>query len=85
MASVIIVDDAIFMRKMLSDILKKDGHKIVAEAKNAKEAIELYQKHKPDLVTMDIIMPKVGGLDGIDAVREIMKGDGSARILMVSA
>jgi len=81
-AKVLVVDDAVFMRRMLTDILTEGGHEVVAEASNGKEAAEQYKKAKPDLVTMDIIMPEVGG---IDAVKEIVKGDKNARILMVSA
>ena len=80
--TVLVVDDAIFMRKMLTDILEEGGYKVVGEAANGKEAQEQYTKVKPDIVTMDIIMPEVGG---IEAVREIVKGDGNAKVLMVSA
>ncbi len=79
---ILIVDDAIFMRKMLSDILKEGGYDVVAEAGDGKVAIEEYKKVKPDLVTMDIIMPEMGG---IDAVKQIIDIDESAKILMVSA
>jgi two-component system chemotaxis response regulator CheY len=79
---VLIVDDAIFMRRMLSDIIKEAGHEVIGEASNGREAIDLYAKQKPDLVTMDIIMPEMGG---IDAVKEIVAKDKNACILMVSA
>ena len=85
MAKILIVDDAIFMRKMLSDILVKDGHEIVGEAENAKEAVNLYKKLKPDVMTLDIIMPEVEGIDALKAIREINSEDPQARILMVSA
>ena len=85
MAKILIVDDAIFMRKMLSDILAKDGHQIVGEAENAKEAVNLYKKLKPDVVTLDIIMPDVEGIDALKAIKEITTQDPQARILMVSA
>lgn len=81
-ARVMVVDDAIFMRKMLSDILKEGGYEIVAEAANGKESVEQYSKTKPDIVTMDIIMPE---MSGIDAVKEIIDKDKNAKILMVSA
>jgi two-component system chemotaxis response regulator CheY len=80
-----IVDDALFMRKMLSDILKKEGYEICAEAANGKDAIDQYQQVKPDVVTMDIVMPKVNEIDGIGAVKEIVKFDPKAKIIMVSA
>lgn len=85
MARVLVVDDALFMRKMLSDILKKEGIEICGEAENGKDAIGKYQQLKPDLVTMDIVMPKVEEIDGIGAVKEIIKIDPQARIIMVSA
>ncbi len=85
MARVMIVDDALFMRKMLSDILKRENIEICGEAENGKEAIEKYQQLKPDLVTMDIVMPKVEEIDGVGAVKEIVKVDPQAKIIMVSA
>ena len=85
MASVLVVDDALFMRRMLSEILKKEGIEIVGEAENGKDAINKYQELKPDLVTMDIVMPKIEEIDGIDAVKEIIKIDPQAKIIMVSA
>jgi len=85
MAKVLVVDDALFMRKMLIDILKKEGFEICGDAENGKDAIEQYKQLKPDLVTMDIVMPKMDEVDGIGAVREIMKIDPQAKIIMVSA
>jgi len=79
---ILIVDDAIFMRKMIGDILKKEGYEICGEAENGIEALSKYKELHPDLVTMDIIMPD---MSGIDAVQEIVKQDYSAKILMVSA
>lgn len=84
-ARILIVDDALFMRKMLVNILKKEGFEICAEAENGKEAIEKYKELKPDAVTMDIIMPKIDEIDGIGAVKEIIKTDPQAKIIMVSA
>jgi two-component system chemotaxis response regulator CheY len=78
----LIVDDTKFMRNMLKSILTKKGIEIVAEASNGKEAVEKYKEFKPDLVTMDIIMPEV---DGIQAVKEIMKINSDAKIIMCSA
>jgi len=82
---VLVVDDAVFMRKMIGDILKKEGYEIAGEAENGKEAVDKYIELKPDLVTMDIVMPKVGDIDGIGAVKQIMQHDQKAKILMVSA
>ncbi|MFH1092895.1 MAG: response regulator [Candidatus Omnitrophota bacterium] len=82
---VLVVDDAVFMRKMIGDILKKEGYEVAGEAENGKEAVDKYTELSPDLVTMDIVMPKVGDIDGIGAVKQIMQKDGKAKILMVSA
>ena len=79
---VLVCDDAIFMRTMISDILSGAGYEVVGEAETGVQAIERYKELKPDLVTMDIVMPDMGG---IDAVREIVKGDPNAKILMCSA
>lgn len=79
---VLIVDDAAFMRMMIKNILVEDGFEIAGEAKNGKEAIELYKELEPDLVTMDITMPD---MDGIEAVKEILEIDKEARIIMCSA
>jgi two-component system chemotaxis response regulator CheY len=81
-ASVLICDDAIFMRRMISDILSQAGYRVAGEAGNGLQAVEMYRTLRPDLVTMDIVMPDMGG---IDAVREIIRGDPNARILMCSA
>ncbi|HEX7337088.1 MAG TPA: response regulator [Gemmatimonadales bacterium] len=80
--TVLVCDDAIFMRTMISDILSQAGFEIVGEAESGVQAVEKYKALKPDLVTMDIVMPDMGG---IEAVREICKGDPSAKILMCSA
>jgi len=79
---VLVCDDAIFMRTMIGDILASAGYEVVGEAETGVQAIERYRELKPDLVTMDIVMPDMGG---IDAVREIVKGDPNAKILMCSA
>ncbi|MDI7252011.1 MAG: response regulator, partial [Actinomycetota bacterium] len=68
--TVLIVDDALFMRMMIRDILSKDGFEVIGEAENGVEAVERYKEMRPDLVTMDIVMPE---MDGIEAVRQIMK------------
>ncbi len=81
-AKVLIADDAIFMRTMIKDILTKSGYSVCGEAATGIEAVEQYKKLKPDLVTMDIVMPELGG---IEAVREIIKFDSNAKILMCSA
>jgi len=85
MANILIVDDSKFMRKMLSDILTEEGHHIVGEAENAKEAIELFKRLKPDLVTLDIIMPEVEGFNAISALKDIINANFQAKVVMVSA
>lgn len=79
---VMIVDDALFMRNMLKDIFVRAGHQVVAEADNGESALQLYQANRPDLVTMDIVMPKKSG---IEALQEIMASDPQACVVMVSA
>jgi two-component system chemotaxis response regulator CheY len=81
-ARVLISDDAIFMRTMIKDILTKGGYTVCGEASTGLEAVQKYKELKPDIVTMDIVMPEMGG---IDAVKEIMKFDNNAKILMCSA
>jgi two-component system chemotaxis response regulator CheY len=79
---VLFCDDSSFMRAILKGIILKDPFILAGEAGNGKEAVEIYKKTRPDLVTMDIVMPE---MDGIDAVREIRAFDPEAKILMVSA
>jgi two-component system chemotaxis response regulator CheY len=82
MARVLVVDDAAFMRKMVSDALATGGHEVVGEAGNGVEAISQYQALKPDLVTLDITMPEK---DGLAALGEIVAADPSAKVVMCSA
>lgn len=79
---VLIVDDAIFMRMKLKDILEKNGFEVVAEAQNGVEAVEKYNSEKPDLVTMDITMPEMDGVAALKAIKQI---DPSAKVIMCSA
>ena len=79
---VLIVDDAIFMRKMISDILVENGMEIAGEADTGAKAVQKYAELRPDLVTMDIIMPE---MNGIDAVRKIVESDSQAKVVMCSA
>ena len=78
---VLICDDSIVMRKMINDILSRNGFNVVGQAKNGVEAVELYSKLQPDLVTMDIIMP---GEPGVEIVKKIVTLDAKARIMMVT-
>lgn len=79
---VLIVDDAVFMRMKLRDILEKNGYEVVAEAQNGLEAVEKYKQESPDLVTMDITMPE---MDGVTALKEIKALDEGAKVIMCSA
>lgn len=79
--TVLVVDDAAFMRMMIRDILSKEGY-VIHEAVNGRDAIEKYTEVRPDLVTMDITMP---GMSGLDALRAIREKDPTARVLIVSA
>jgi len=82
MARVLVVDDAAFMRKVVSDALTSGGHEVVGEAGNGNEAIQRYQELQPELTTLDITMPEK---DGLSALAEIISINPSARVLMCSA
>ena len=79
---VLVVDDAAFMRIKLKDILEKNNYEVVGEAENGIEAIEKYKEVSPDIVTMDITMPE---MDGVEALKEIINHDADAKVLMCSA
>ena len=80
--TVIIADDAQFMRLMLKDILEEMGLTVVAEAADGRQAVAMYREHHPDLTFLDITMPD---LDGVEACREILAEDPQARVIMISA
>jgi two-component system chemotaxis response regulator CheY len=82
MARVLVVDDAAFMRKMVSDALASGGHEIVGEAGDGAEAVVRYQELRPEVTTLDITMPEK---DGLEALREIIALDPGARVVMCSA
>ena len=79
--TVLVVDDAAFMRMMIRDILTGEGY-VVREAVNGLDAVKKYTEQRPDLVTLDITMPEMNGLDALRAIRE---ADPHARVLMVSS
>jgi two-component system chemotaxis response regulator CheY len=79
---ILVVDDAIFMRSMIRDIFACGPFVIAGEAENGAEAVRLYQELRPDLTTMDIVMPQ---MDGISALREIIRIDPAAKVVMCSA
>jgi two-component system chemotaxis response regulator CheY len=81
-ARILVVDDAAFMRKMVSDALIKGGHEVVGEAGNGTEAVTRFAELRPELTTLDITMPEK---DGLTALKEIIELDPSARVIMCSA
>ena len=80
--TVLVCDDAMFMRTMIADILTQAGFEVVGEAETGEQAVQKYRQLLPDMVTMDIVMPSMGG---IEAVRAICKDHPDAKILMCSA
>jgi two-component system, chemotaxis family, chemotaxis protein CheY len=82
MARILVVDDAAFMRKVLSDALMAGGHEVAGEAANGNEALERFPDVRPDLTTLDITMPDK---DGLATLRELMTLDPDARVVIVSA
>ena len=82
MPSVLIADDAAFMRMMLKNVLTEAGYEVVGEAENGAVAVSKYRELNPDLTTMDITMPE---MDGLAALKEIRSADPSARVVMCSA
>ena len=82
MKRLLVVDDALFMRKMISGVAAEAGWEVVGEAGDGVEAVALYQKLRPDLVTMDLVMPEMGGLE---ALRLIRASDPEAQVVVVTA
>ena len=82
MARILVADDASFMRQMIREIVELEGHEVVAEASDGIEAIDQFKNHHPDVVTMDIVMPRRSGIDAVKAILEI---DPTARVVMCSA
>lgn len=82
MKTVLICDDAAFMRTILKNLITLNGYHVIGEAVNGMDACEMYRRLKPDLVTMDITMPV---MDGIEAVKEIIAEFPDANIIMCSA
>jgi two-component system chemotaxis response regulator CheY len=82
MKRLLIVDDALLMRKMIGDVAAEAGWEVAGEACNGREAVELYDRLRPDLVTMDVVMPE---LSGLEALRQIRTADPEAKVVMVTA
>ena len=78
----LIVDDALIMRKRIREIAEEAGWQVAGEAKNGEQAVALYHQEKPDLVTLDIVMPK---MDGVSALKQMIQDDPQARVVMISA
>lgn len=82
MSNILIVDDAMFMRTLLKNILFSGGHTIAGEAADGTEAVEKYRELSPDLVTMDVVMPTMNGIEALKSIRE---HDTKAKIIMCTA
>ncbi len=82
MANVLVVDDAAFMRMTIKKMLESEGHKVVGEAGNGVEAVQKYTELQPDVVTLDITMPE---MNGVDALKRIKEYDPKAKVIMCSA
>lgn len=82
MLNILVVDDSTIIRKVVTTILEKLGHTVVAQANSGKEAVELYEKHMPDLVTMDITMPIMNGIDALKKIKAQFK---DAKVVMVTS
>ena len=82
MKTVLVVDDAAFMRVSIKNMLTKNGYDVIGEAENGKIAIQKYQELSPDIVTMDITMPE---MDGLASLKKILEADSKANVVMVSA
>lgn len=82
MLKFLVVDDSLIIRRNIARMLERMDHEVVAEAKNGNEAIACFSKHQPDLMTMDITMPD---MDGVEAVKGIKKKDADAKIIMVTS
>jgi two-component system chemotaxis response regulator CheY len=82
MARILLTDDSEYMRTLLKKILAIEGHEVVAEASDGKECLAQYKEIRPDLVLLDIIMPRMSGLE---TVRELRRIDPAVRVVMVSA
>lgn len=78
----LVVDDALIMRAMIKDIARQAGWEIAGEATNGREGLERYRELKPDLVTLDIVMPE---MDGVEALRQMRQEQTPAEVVMVSA
>lgn len=81
-AKILIVDDAMFMRTVLKEILQSEGYEVAGEASNGQEAIELAKELQPDIVTLDITMPD---MDGVAALPKILEASPASKVVMCTA
>jgi two-component system chemotaxis response regulator CheY len=82
MGRLLVVDDAMLMRRMIRDVALEAGWEVVGEAKDGREGVTLFDRLRPDLVTMDVVMPEMGGLEALRMIRGL---DPGARVVMVTA
>ena len=79
---ILIADDSMFSREVIKDILNRNGYENIVEAANGIEAVELFEKEKPDLVLLDLIMDR---MDGVEALKKMMEKDENARVIVASS
>jgi two-component system chemotaxis response regulator CheY len=82
MLNILVVDDSLLIRRTLSKTLEDLGHTVVAQAKSGKEAIDMYKKHNPDIVTMDITMPLMSGIEALSRIKKLYN---DAIVIMVTS
>jgi len=83
MLDIMVVDDSLLLRRSLTSLLQKMGHNVVAQAKSGKEALDLYPKHKPHLITLDITMPVMNGIETLKKIREKYKDE--VKVIMITS
>ena len=79
---VVVVDDAVFMRNQLRELLETGGFEVVAEGQDGTEALELYAEHRPDLLTLDLVMPR---MTGVEALAELRRRHPEAQVIVCSS
>ncbi len=82
MKRLLVVDDALFMRRLIGGIAVEAGWEVVGEAGDGAEGVALYDRLRPDLVTMDLVMPNMGGIEALQKIREL---DPAARVVVITA
>lgn len=82
MAKVLIADDSDAIRLVLKDILSIGEHEVLAEAVDGAEAVDFYKEHSPEILLLDLAMPKK---DGLTVVKEVIEHDSNAKIILITA